>query len=100
MSEEDSCRVGCVYIWTSSVSSQSFSPYPPQQSVPISFPLLVNMSNSVLSKWLSSRWERVFLLPLALHTVPDTKEAVYNYLSKEGVRKEHIPHDINSEPAV
>ena len=38
MSEEDSCRMGCVYIWTSSVSSQSFSPYPPQQSLPISFP--------------------------------------------------------------
>ena len=68
--------LGCGCIWTSSVSSQSFSALPSPAEPAFSFPLLVNMSNSVSTSWFSAPWEHVFPLPLALHTGPDTDETV------------------------
>ena len=67
-------RGGFLPDWALAASEPLQSPhspsllYPPQQSLPISFPLLARMSNSVLSSWLSALWQHVFCLPLTLCT--------------------------------
>ena len=49
--------------------------------------------SSVSSMWLWAPWQYVFPLFWALSTVPGMKEAVHNYVKKEGVQEEHIPLD-------